>query len=94
MDGCVGNGEDCVSLETLELPGIQAENVELGMEEQAYVYNAALTAINQRSWIAGFISHGYYPPAELKDLSSSVRGKPAGDVLLYWYAQLLGKKAP
>jgi hypothetical protein len=93
-DGCPGSGETCLPLENFRQPGFEAPGVEMGLEDQAFVYNAALAAVEQRSWISGFIASGYYPPAELKDLSISMRGKPAADVLWYWYPRLLGQETP
>lgn len=93
LDGCPGIN-DCISLNAFNNPGEQVPGAEPGWKEQAEAYNAALSALNQRSWISGFFASGYYPPAEIKDLSVSVRGKPAGDVLWYWYPRLTGKTAP
>jgi hypothetical protein len=95
LDGCVGKADQCISQSSFDLSGAPAgENEKPGFDDQAYVTSAAITAINQRSWIGGFFSGGYYPPAELKDLSNSVRGKPASDVLWYWYPQMLAGSAP
>lgn len=63
--------------------------VRLDLAEQASVYAALLSAANQRDWIAGFVSRGYYPPAVLLDKSTSVHGKPAGMVLTDWFPRLL-----
>ena len=93
LDGCPGSG-DCLPLNGFSVPGAEIAAQEPGWKEQAETYNAALSAVNQRSWIAGFYAVGYYPPVEIKDLSPSVRGKPAGDVLWYWYPRLTGKTAP
>lgn len=94
LDGCVEQETGCVNLDLFRRPGVEIPGVEVGFEEQVYAYNAALSAVNQRSWIAGFFASGYYPPVELKDLSISTRGKPAADVLWYWYPKLLGREAP
>ena len=42
------------------------------------------------SWLGGFVSRGYYPPAALQDGSASVHGKPAEDVLWYWFGRFTG----
>lgn len=94
LDGCAGSKEPCLPPDQFSIPGARIDELEPALEEQAYAYNAALSAINQRSWITGIISTGYYPPAELRDLSFSVRGKPAEEVLWYWYPQMLGKTSP
>jgi hypothetical protein len=48
-------------------------------------------AINDRSWISGFVSQGFYPPLPLQDKSSSLHGKPASGVIWFWFPKLLGK---
>jgi hypothetical protein len=62
----------------------------VNLQAQADVYQAMLMAVNERSWVAGFISRGYYVPVVLQDASASVHGKPAADVLWYWYPRFLG----
>jgi hypothetical protein len=61
------------------------------LAEQTSLYNAVLLAVNQRKWIDGVFSRGYYPPAQAQDFTPSVNGKPAGDVLWYWYPKLLAE---
>lgn len=60
------------------------------MQEQTDIYQALLAAINERPWVGGFVSRGYYPPVVVHDTSASVYGKPAADVLWYWYPRFLG----
>jgi hypothetical protein len=60
-------------------PGIQTE-----------IYRAALAVVNYRDWLSGFISRGFYPPARLMDASDSIHGKPAQDLLGYWYTHITG----
>jgi hypothetical protein len=64
------------------------------LQSQANAYNAALNVINQRDWITGFVSRGYYPAAALQDNSASVRDKPAGEVLKSWFSGMLNGEAP
>lgn len=90
--GCIRVGEACLPAGDLYQPALEAESAELALGLQADVYSAALAAVNQRSWISGFVAGGYYPPVALKDKSYSVRLKPAADVLWYWYPRLLGTK--
>jgi len=61
----------------------------VSLQAQAEAYAAILNVINQRDWISGFISSGYYLPAALQDKSASVHGKPASEVLKYWYPKML-----
>ncbi len=60
------------------------------LNEQANIYNALLIETNNRSWINGFVARGYYPAVSLKDKSASINGKPAGDLLWYWFPRILG----
>ncbi len=69
-------------------PGMNPAPVNL--QAQADVYQALLLAVNTRAWVGGLVSRGYYPPAALQDASASVHGKPAEDVLWYWFGRFLG----
>jgi hypothetical protein len=60
------------------------------LENQLEAYNTVIQPATQRDWIAGFVSRGYYPPAALQDLSASVNGKPASNLLAYWFPGLMG----
>ena len=70
--------------------GLVPELVRPILQGQADIYEAMLNAINTRSWIAGIVSRGYYPPAMLQDKSASVHGKPAADLLWYSLPRLTG----
>jgi len=63
--------------------------VDLG--EQAQAINALLMEANQRPAIQGFFARRYNPVVALQDKSASVHGKPARDVLWYWYQRLTGQ---
>jgi hypothetical protein len=77
-----------VPVQTILQPGNPAGGVNL--QAQADIYQALLLAVNERSWLGGLVSRGYYPPAVLQDASASVHGKPAADVLWYWFGRFLG----
>jgi hypothetical protein len=62
----------------------------VNLQAQVDVYQALLMAVNERDWVGGFVSRGYYPPVVLQDASASIHGKPVADVLWYWYPRLLG----
>ncbi len=59
------------------------------LQSQLDIYNAAFATFNSYSWIGGIFSRGYYPPVALQDTSASVHGKPASDVLWYWFPKIL-----
>ena len=72
----------------LQLPG--KTQAQVNLQAQADVYQALLMAVNERAWLGGFVSRGYYPPAAMQDASDSVHGKPAEDELWYWFGRFLG----
>jgi hypothetical protein len=81
--------ENCLDWQALSRPKADIGEIAIDLQEQADIYSALLRAVNERPWITGFVSRGYYPPAVLQDKSLSVHGKPAENVLSYWYPQLL-----
>ena len=60
------------------------------LKTQFEAYEALLSVANQRDWISGFVSRGFYPPAALQDQSASVHGKPAAALLAEWFPLILG----
>lgn len=89
--GCINLDDTiCISADLLSQPNPDIPAVTLNLDEQAAAYSAMLLAVNQRDWIAGVSTRGYYPPAVLEDKSMSVNGKPAWDALWYWYPRMLG----
>jgi len=62
----------------------------LDLQEQTDVYNAILSAVNGRPWISGVVSEGFLPPIRLEDKSISIHGKPAQEVLRYWFSHFRG----
>jgi hypothetical protein len=87
---CINDGKGgCLSWLDLNEPNNPA-SASLDLQSQSDLYEAMLNAINTRPWIGGIISRGFYPPAALQDKSASVHGKPAADLLWYWFPRLLG----
>lgn len=82
--------EECLDWELLSRPNPDLSEIEVDLEEQVEIYRAILRAVNERPWINGVISAGYYPPVRLMDKSPSVHGKPAEEVLKYWFPGFLG----
>ena len=90
-NGCISNGAGlCLDWTALSRPNPDTSAVGLNLQIQADLYEAVLTAVNARPWISGVVSRGYYPPAALRDKSASVHGKPAADILWYWFPRMLG----
>ena len=80
---------DCLEFDQLSRPNPDISSIPLDLEEQSRIYQAVLEAININDWIDGVVSRGYYPPAVLQDKSVSLNGKPAEDVLKYFYSKFL-----
>ena len=72
----------------LQLPGVT--QAEINLQAQSDTYQALMMAVNERAWLGGFVSRGYYPPAAMQDASDSLHGKPAEDELWYWFGRFLG----
>jgi hypothetical protein len=90
--GCIAVlGGGCLNYDLLNLPNPDIPELTLNLQDQANAYNAVLSAINDRSWISGYVSMGYYPPAILQDKSISIHGKPASGVVSYWTRKFLGR---
>ena len=89
--GCISDGNNsCFDWLSLSRPNPDISSVSLNLQTQADIYEAMLAAINKRNWVGGLISRGFYPPAILLDKSASIHGKPAADLLWYWFPRLLG----
>jgi hypothetical protein len=88
--GCFSDGQGgCLDWSALNQP-FDPGSVSVNLQAQSDMYEALLNALNERPWVAGIVSRGYYPPAMLQDKSASVHGKPAADLLWYWFPRLTG----
>jgi len=92
VTNCVSENGVCLNSADLELPGRDPTSVAVSLTEQLDLYDALLSTINQYDWVNGFISRGYNPILQMQDKSASINGKPAADLLWYWYPKLLGTK--
>lgn len=81
----------CLNWTELNRPNADIPSIAVNLQAQVDIYESILNAINTRTWIEGVVSRGYYPPTMLQDKSASVYGKPAADLLWYWYPRLLGR---
>ncbi len=89
--GCIPNGSGgCSDWSALNRPNPDLSTVNLDIQQQFDIYDAMFNAVNARSWVSGFVSRGYFPPVALQDKSASIHGKPAADLLWYWFPRLLG----
>ncbi len=90
--GCIPiSGGSCLNYDLLAHPNLDIPELNLNLQAQANAYDAVLSAVNDRSWVSGYIAMGWYPPAVLQDKSTSIHGKPASGVLWYWSQKYLGR---
>jgi hypothetical protein len=61
------------------------------LPEQSSAINAVILAAYSREAVFGFYVRGFHPAVSLQDKSASVRGKPAQQMLGYWYPRLTGR---
>ncbi|GAB4578937.1 MAG: hypothetical protein Fur0022_16740 [Anaerolineales bacterium] len=86
MTGCLPGPEGgCLPFNALSQPNPNPSSITLDLAEQWEIYAATLEVVNERAWLAGVVSRGFYPPAALADPSLSIHGKPAQQVLQYWF---------
>jgi hypothetical protein len=89
---CLVSSENtCVPPSSLNKSGEDQASITLDLQSQKDLYDALMVVINQRDWIDGFVSRGFFPPVAVQDQSTSVYGKPAYDVIWYWFSGLLGE---
>lgn len=89
--GCLSKpGGGCLDWTAFNRPNPDITTVSLDLQQQFDIYDAFLNAVNGRTWVSGIVSRGYFPPVALQDKSASVHGKPAADLLWYWFPRLLG----
>jgi hypothetical protein len=93
--GCLPTADgNCLDLQLLERPNPDIATVQLDLQEQVDLYSSILSVVNQRNWINGFVSGGYYPPVILRDKSTSIHGKPTEELLAYWFTNLIPEESP
>lgn len=89
--GCIPNNNNgCYDWAALNRPNADITTVNLDIQQQVDIYEALFNAVNGRPWVNGFVSRGYFAPVALQDKSASIHGKPAADLLWYWFPRLLG----
>lgn len=86
LNSCMDINSKCMEYQ----PGVLAGTA-VDLDLQSKIYNAAIIASGNRSWIKGFIARGYNPLVVVKDQGSSIYGKPASDVLWFWFHFILNK---
>ncbi|MDY6873134.1 MAG: hypothetical protein SVR81_04085 [Chloroflexota bacterium] len=77
--------DDICSNDGLFLPE-ETSSLAIDLDAQVRIYNAVFPKIAEQDWVSGVSVIGYNPIVSLMDGSSSIAGKPASDVVWYWYA--------
>jgi len=85
--GCIRSADACLPATVFYQGGLEIPSVETDLRTQAVIYNAILHEISRNDWLAGVFSAGFYPPVGIADQSVSINGKPAADVLWFWFNQ-------
>jgi hypothetical protein len=94
QEGCISSSKDegsCIDISSL-LMSPSVENPAMAdLQAQAEYYYAFISAADQRGWIDGVVSQGYYSTNQIHDTSASIHGKPAEAIFESWISLLLGK---
>ena len=85
ISNCSQIGEDC---RTVYEDFLKGGEIKSDIFEQADIYQAILRSLIKQNWITGIVSSGYNPVISLQDASNSVRGKPAYEILSYFFNNL------
>jgi hypothetical protein len=89
--GCALVAGNCHTPSILDFPLAIQPDLSISLQEQTNLYNAAIPEINRRTWIEGVSTRRFLTTGNRQDQSSSIRGKPANDVVWYWFASMTGK---
>jgi hypothetical protein len=89
--GCLASAGGCLPPSAFDAGAEGAPSLPVDLVEQANAFNAVLLGVYPRPEISGVFARRYHPAAALQDLSASVNGKPARDVLWYWYSRMLAR---
>ena len=86
VEGCLLIDEAC-SNDGVFLPA-EVSQAPVDLSLQVSIYNALLPIVADQDWVSGISIRGYNPVVTVMDGSSSIAGKPARDVIWYWFAGL------
>jgi hypothetical protein len=90
--GCAPSPDgSCRSSSEFDSGAVVDPDLSVDLAEQSAAINAVLLAAYGRDSIHGFYVDGFHPAVALQDKSTSVRGKPAQQMLGYWYPRLTGR---
>lgn len=83
-EGCLSIDEAC-SNDGLFLPSEISQAI-VDFNSQVQIYNSIFPIVAGLDWVSGVSIRGYNPVVSVMDGSSSIAGKPARDVIWYWFA--------
>ncbi len=86
LEGCLIVDEAC-SNDGLFLSS-EVSNLPIDLDIQVQIYNTILPILSGLDWVDGISIRGYNPSVDILDGSSSIAGKPARDVIWYWFSGL------
>ena len=86
VEGCLLIDEACSNDGVFLASEVSQSPVDLGL--QVSIYNTLLPILADQDWVSGISIRGYNPVVSVMDGSSSIAGKPARDVIWYWFAGL------
>ena len=81
----------CRSLAEFDLGAVVDPDLPVDLTAQSQAFNALLLETAGRQAITGFYAARTFPVATLLDKSASTYGKPAQDILTFWYLRLTGR---
>ena len=81
----------CRSSAEFDAGAVVDSEISLDLLAQSEALNALLLEIDQREQIEGVYLRRYYPLAAMQDKSASVHGKPAADLVSYWFQRWQGQ---
>ncbi len=93
ITGCPRYANGCLMPQSLR-PGMGPADLLPDLQEQVDAYNALLISVNARSWLGGVVVREFDPLVALQDPSPSLYGKPAADVVGYWFQAWESQTSP
>lgn len=85
--GCALFGDRCFNDGLFRLE--QIDTLPVDFEQQSLVYNAIFPILASRDWVSGASIRGYEPIVDIHSGSSAIGGRPASDVIKYWFTNLI-----
>lgn len=87
--GCIQLSETCLVFDGAGSPSYTIPELAIDEHAQAKMYDEICAMVDNRAWISGLISRGYYLPYGIQDSSTSIHGKLAEDVISHWFSHWL-----